>query len=99
MGVGNRVSKSSSLAQSGVIVIRAISLYIARTCASNASHCSGPTAFLDAVRYSGGTPLLDRDRPLGQQLVESIRHPQAGEDGGAISTGRGHESPGDGWGA
>src|SRR6266403_5149208 len=39
-----------------VILIRAICLYIARTCASKASHWSGPTPFLDAARYSGGTP-------------------------------------------
>src|SRR5678816_4612466 len=36
--------------------MRASCLYIARTCASNASHWSGPTPFLDAARYSGGTP-------------------------------------------
>ncbi len=38
IGVGNRVSKSSSLAQSGVMVMRAIRLYSARTWASNVSH-------------------------------------------------------------
>jgi hypothetical protein len=36
--------------------MRAICLYIARTCASKASHWSGPTPFLDAARCSGGTP-------------------------------------------
>src|SRR5438445_8191903 len=36
--------------------MRAICLYIARTCASKASHWSGPTPFLDAARYSGGIP-------------------------------------------
>ena len=44
------------MAHGGVTLIRAICLYIARTWVSKASHWSGPTLFLDAARYSGGTP-------------------------------------------